>query len=127
VANSWSRADTARIALAGIRIVNGAAALAAPAFLAGRIRDAPEPDPAATYAFRLFGIRTVLLGADLLSRDPGVRSHAVHAALPIHAADVTTAATLGLRGKVSPRVAVMLTAISAANVVLAAVARTREV
>jgi hypothetical protein len=120
-------ADRARIALAGIRIVNGAAALAAPAFLAGRIRPAPEPDPATTYAFRLFGIRTVLLGADLLSRHPGVRAHAVRSALPIHAADVTTAATLGLRGKVSPRVAVMLTAISAANVLLAAAARTREV
>ena len=69
----------------------------------------------------------MLLGVDLLSRDPMVRSHAVNAALPIHAVDVTTAATLGVRGKVSPRVAVMLTAISAANVVLAAAARTREV
>jgi len=127
VLRRWSRADKARIALAGVRIVNGTAALAAPAFLAARIRATSEPDPATTYAFRLFGIRTVLLGVDLLSRNPAVRAHAVNAALPIHAADVTTAAALGVRGKVSPRAAVMLTAISAANVVLAAVARTREV
>jgi hypothetical protein len=121
-----ARADTARVALAGVRIANGAAALVAPAFLAGRIRHVAKPDPAATYAFRLFGIRTVLIGADLLSKNPGVRSHAVRSALPIHASDVVTAVTLGLRGKVSPRAGLMLTAISGVNVLLAVAARSGD-
>jgi hypothetical protein len=121
-----SSSDRARIALAGIRIANGAAALVAPAYLASHVRAAREPDAAATYAFRLFGIRTVLIGADLLSRDPGVRAHAVRSALVIHGSDVVTAASLGLRGKVTPRSGVLLTAISAVNVLLAVGARRRR-
>ena len=116
--------DRARTWLAGIRIVNGVAGLVAPTWLTRRV-DAP-PNPAATYAFRLFGIRTVLVGADLLSGDRDVRGHAVRAALPIHASDVATAAMLTVRRQVSPRAGVMLTAISALNVVLALKARARE-
>jgi hypothetical protein len=111
----------ARAWLAGIRIVNGALGLAAPSFLAGRAGGLPNP--ATTYAFRLFGIRTVLLGADLLSGDTSVRRHAAQAAPWIHGSDVATASMLLLRRQVPTRTGVMLTAISALNLVLALRAR----
>lgn len=116
-----SSAERARIWLAGIRILNGAAGMVAPSFLAKRV--GAEPNAATTYAFRLFGIRTVLIGADLLSGDKDVRDHAVESALTIHASDVATAAMLGLRRQVSPRAGLMLTAISGLNVFLALRAR----
>jgi hypothetical protein len=118
--------DKARIWLAGIRIFNGAAALLAPKWLARRIRPEPEPGPAAIYAFRLFGVRTVKIGADLLSGDAGVREHAARQALAIHASDTMTAAMLLLRGLVTKRAGIMLTAISGLNTFLAFRARPPE-
>jgi len=121
VASSYWTHDRARVWLAGIRIVNGAAGLIAPSFLAKRV--GAEPSPATTYAFRLFGIRTVLIGADLLSSDRDIRDRAVRSAFLVHASDVATAATLTLRRQVTPRAGLMLTAISALNVALALKAR----
>jgi hypothetical protein len=118
--------DKARILLAGIRIFNGAAALLAPKRLARRVRPDPEPSPAAIYAFRMFGVRTVKIGADLLSGDAAVREHAARAALSIHASDTMTAATLLLRGLVTKRAGIMLTAISGLNTFLAFKARPPE-
>ena len=49
--------------------------------------------PAANAAFeRLFGVRTVIIGAELLSRDPGVRENAVRIALPMVGGMVSTRA-----------------------------------
>jgi hypothetical protein len=118
--------DRARTWLAWIRIVNGALGLAAQSFLAKRVSGKAEANPAATYAFRLFGIRTVLIGLDLLSRERDVRDRAVGGAFRIHASDTMTAASLALRRQVRPRAGLMLTAISAFNVFLALRARTRE-
>ena len=123
--------DGARIWLALIRIFNGAAGLVAPSWLAKRFGMEPQATPAATYAFRLFGIRTVLIGADLLSDDREVRRHAVRehaarAALGIHASDTMTAGTLLLRGLVTKRAGIMLTAISGLNTFLALKARPPE-
>ncbi len=118
--------DRARVALAGIRIVNGAIGLVAPSLLTRRVSPLPARQAAATYAFRLFGVRTVLLGADLLSSDRAVRDHAVRVAFPVHAVDVVTAATLGLSRMVPPRTGVMLTSISTINTLLALAARTPE-
>ena len=115
--------DKARIWLALIRIFNGAGGLLFPKKLARRVSPAPEPNPAAIYAFRLFGVRTVKIGADLLSGDAGVREHAARAALGIHASDTMTAGMLLLSGHVTKRAGIMLTAISALNVVLALKAR----
>jgi hypothetical protein len=115
--------DKARILLAGIRILNGGAALLAPKVLARRVRPDPEPSPAAIYAFRMFGVRTVKIGADLLSGDAAVREHAAREALGIHASDTMTAATLLLRGLVTKRAGIMLTAISGFNTFLALKAR----
>ena len=118
--------EKARILLAGIRIVNGAAGLVAPGWLARRVSPEPDPNPAAIYAFSLFGVRTVKIGGDLLSGDAAVREHADHAALGIHLSDTMTAAMLLLRGKVTKRAGIMLTAISAFNTFLAFQIRPRE-
>lgn len=115
--------DKARVLLAAIRIFNGAAAVIAPGRLAQRVSPKPVPNPAAIYAFRLFGIRTVKIGADLLRGNETVREHAARDALGIHASDTTTAAMLLLRGQVTKRAGIMLTAISAFNVFLALKAR----
>jgi hypothetical protein len=110
-------------ALAGIRIVNGATGLLAPDLLIRRLDPDREPlSPAAIYAFRLFGIRTILLGLDLLTdRDERLREDLREGVL-IHGSDTATAAMLGLHGLVPPRTAVLTTLISATNTVLAAAA-----
>ncbi|MFI7293447.1 hypothetical protein [Streptomyces sp. NPDC050121] len=109
-------------AFAGIRIVNGAAGLLAPELLIRRLDpDREPPSPAAVYAFRL-GIRTILLGLDLLThRDERLRESLRDGVL-IHGSDTATAATLSLSGRVAPRTAALTTLISATNTVLAGVA-----
>jgi hypothetical protein len=108
-------------ALAAIRLFNGAAGLLAPDLLIRRLDPEREPpSPAAIYAFRLFGIRTILLGLDLLTtRDERLREELRDGVL-IHGSDTATAATLGLSGRLPPRTAALTTLISAANTVLAA-------
>jgi hypothetical protein len=112
--------NTARVALAGIRIFNGAMGLVAPASTAKRIG---TPDDTPLYPWRMFGVRTVIIGAELLSRDPEKRDRAVRLALPIHASDTVSAAVGGLLGETSKRTTLMLTAISGTNTVLALLAR----
>ncbi|MER5516747.1 hypothetical protein [Streptomyces sp. NPDC002763] len=108
-------------ALAGIRLFNGVTGLLAPDLLIRRLDpDREPPSPAAVYAFRLFGIRTILLGLDLLTnRDERLREDLRDGVL-IHGSDTATAATLGLSGRLPPRTAALTTLISAANTVLAA-------
>ncbi|WP_371573063.1 hypothetical protein [Streptomyces sp. NBC_01314] len=107
--------------LAGIRLFNGAAGLLTPELLIRRLDpDREPPSPAAVYAFRLFGVRTILLGLDLLTnRDERLREYLRDGVL-IHGSDTATAATLGLSGRLPPRTAALTTLISAANTVLAA-------
>ena len=119
-----SLADSARIALAGIRIFNGANGLFAPGLLARRLGVEESAGPMG-YPFRMFGIRTILIGADLLARDPGVRRHALRAAVIVHASDTVSAFTTGVTGGLPRRGATAATAISAVNVVLALVASRR--
>ena len=57
----------ARYALAAIRIANGLLALVAPELIIKRFGEDPGQDAAAIYGLRLFGVRTVLIGADLLT------------------------------------------------------------
>jgi hypothetical protein len=110
-------------ALAGIRLFNGATGLFAPDLLIRRLDPGREPpSPAAVYAFRLFGIRTVLLGLDLLTdRGDRLRENLREGVL-IHGSDTATAASLGLGGRLPPRTAALTTLISAVNTVLAATA-----
>ena len=113
--------EGARIALAGIRMFNGAVGLLAPAVAARRIGTAPGAAP--YYPWRMFGVRTVIIGAELLSRDPHLRAKAVRLALPIHAMDTVSAAFGGMRGETTRRTSVVLTLISGTNTVLALLAR----
>lgn len=107
--------DVARVALAGIRIFNGGTAL----FTPERLNERLELEPGAVYPWRMFGIRTLLIGVDLLSNDRAVRRHALRLALLIHVSDTVSAAKAGLAKSISPRAAVTATAISAVNVALA--------
>jgi hypothetical protein len=112
--------NAARVLLASIRIFNGVLGLVAPIVPARRI-GTPEGTP--LYPWRMFGIRTVFIGTDLLSGDRAQRDLAVRRALPIHASDTVAAALGGLRGETSRRTSLVLTAISGTNTVLALLAR----
>jgi hypothetical protein len=116
---------SARVALAGIRIVNGTLGLFAPSVLARRL-DVEDASAPMAYPFRMFGIRTILIGADLLARDPAVRRHALRAALVIHASDTVCAYVAGATGALPRRAARMATVISGTNVVLALLANRRN-
>ncbi len=115
--------DYARIALAGIRLFNGAAALFAPAVLARQLGIDPTAHPAVIYVFRLFGIRTILIAADFLLPNPEVRAHALRVGVIIHASDATAAALAGIQGQLPRRAAITTTLISTTNVILAVLAR----
>ncbi|MFI9810050.1 hypothetical protein ACIHEJ_38110 [Streptomyces sp. NPDC052301] len=105
--------------LAGIRLLNGAAGLLAPELLIRRFDpDRDPPSPAAVYAFRLFGIRTVLLGLALLTHSGERLREDLREAVLIHGSDTATAATVGLQGHAPPRTAVLTTLISAVNTAL---------
>ena len=110
--------DVARVALAAIRIFNGGTALVAPERLNRRL----GLDETAVYPWRMFGIRTVLIGVDLLSSDRDVSRHAQRLALLVHVSDTVSAARAGYTKALSPRAAATATAISAVNVALALIA-----
>jgi uncharacterized protein YjeT (DUF2065 family) len=119
---SSSAGTTAVRALAAIRIVNGALGLLAPQVLVRRTSTDPtttEPN----YAFRMFGIRTVVLGLDLLTLTGPAQERARTQAVIIHATDTASALIGGLRGDVPPRVARTTVAISTLNTALAVVAK----
>lgn len=121
--NSASSRSASVYALAGIRLLNGATGLLAPDLLIRRLDpDREPPSPAAIYAFRLFGIRTVLLGLDLLTNHGERLREDLREGILIHGSDTATAASLGLGGRLPPHTAVLTTLISAVNTVLAATA-----
>jgi hypothetical protein len=117
--------DYARLALATIRLFNGVAALFVPATLARQLGVDPAANPAALYALRLFGVRTVLIGAQLLLRDEGLRAHSLRVAPAIHALDASAALIAGERGQLPRRAATTAAIISTVNTVLAIVALKR--
>jgi hypothetical protein len=117
--------DYARIALASIRLFNGIAALFVPAALARRLGVDPETNRAALYVLRLFGVRTILIGAQLLMRDEGLRAHSVRVAPVIHALDAAAALVAGDRGHLPQRPSTIAALISTVNTGLAVVARKR--
>lgn len=115
-------ADVARTALATVRIVNGAAALVAPELLLRQLGAERGTRPVGVYPFRMFGVRTVLIGVDLLTLRGEQRRRAVRTAVLIHAGDTLAAAVAGIRGELPRKAAITTTAISATNTVLAATA-----
>ena len=114
--------EYARIVLAGVRLANGAAALLAPRFLVRRLEVSPETQGAAVYVFRLFGIRTVLIGLELVLPSSDAHHGALRRGLLIHASDTTAAVLAGWRGHLPRRAAATTAAISLGNTLLAAVA-----
>jgi hypothetical protein len=108
--------------LAAIRFVNGSLALVAPTTLAGRVGVDAANSPGILYFERMFGIRTVLIAFELVSHDPEQRARAIRAGRIIHASDAAGAVLAGLTGNLKPRRAVMTTAISLVNLLLACIA-----
>ncbi len=115
--------DYAHLVLGAIRLFNGGTALLAPDFLARRLGTPVPGNRADLYAFRLFGIRTVLIAIDLLRAKGPARTSALNTGVLIHASDTASAALGGVRGEVPRNAAIMTTAISAFNTFLALVAR----
>ena len=111
--------DHARLALATIRLVNGTLALVAPNALLRRLGADPDVNKVAIYPMRMFGIRTVVLGVQLLIDAPS--PEAARFGVLIHATDAATAITAGVRRELPPRVAAMTSMISLINTGLAVV------
>jgi hypothetical protein len=120
-----SRSDIARYALAGIRLFNGTVALLAPNMLAQRLGVKPEASPAAAYALRMFGIRTIIIGVELLVLEGDDLDRAVRNGVLIHASDALSAATAGVTKQLPATPATTATAISTINFLLALAARDR--
>ena len=118
--------DFARTTFTAIRLFNGVAALFVPTTLARRLGVDPEANPAALYALRLFGVRTVFIGAQLLLRDSGVHAHSLRVAPVIHALDATAALIAGERGQLPRRAATTAALISTVITVLAVIAQNRD-
>ncbi|MEV5281384.1 hypothetical protein [Streptomyces sp. NPDC051994] len=113
----------ARYSLAGIRLVNGAAALLAPRVMARRLGAVPE-QPALIYVLRMFGVRTVVIGAQLLCpADADELVRALRTGTLIHASDALAAAGAGRAGLLPCRMAAAATVISTVNVALTLVAQ----
>ena len=115
--------EGARVLLGLIRLVNGTAAMVAPEPIGRRLGIEPEENPAASYVTRLFGIRTMLIGYDLLQRDPAVRARALRVAPIIHLSDTAVAIAAGAAGKIPRKTAMTTAAISTTTTVLALAAR----
>jgi hypothetical protein len=117
---------TARQGLAGVRILTGTLGLVAPAILIKRMEPDGRQSPAAVYAFRLFGIRTILLGLDLLIRPDDDVQRELRQGIVIHTSDVLTVVVLGVRRQIPRRTAVLTTLISGTNLALAIVGMERR-
>ncbi len=112
----------ARYSLAGIRLVNGVAALLAPQVVARRL-GADGRQPALSYVLRMFGVRTVFIGAELLLlQDPARIARALRVGTVIHTSDALSAVAAGRCGMLAPRAVATATAISTVNVALTLVA-----
>lgn len=116
----------ARVALAGIRIVNGSAALVAPGLLARNLGVRRDDNQAVEYVFRMFGIRTVVIGVQLLLPEGELRRASVRTAPIIHASDTAAAALAGITRQIPVRAALIATSISALNTALALAATAGE-
>ena len=109
----------ARVTLAAIRLVNGSAALVAPSLLARNLGVGSGDNQTVQYVFRMFGIRTVVMGLQLLLPDGELRRASVRTAPVIHASDTASAALAGLTRQIPARPALIATSISALNTALA--------
>jgi hypothetical protein len=114
--------EHARKTLAAIRLFNGALALLAPRLLIRRLGTDPDRDPSAIYPFRMFGVRTLIIGADLLMLTGEEQRRATKLAVLIHATDTASAATCLVKGYLPRKAGVIATAVSSLNTILAVIA-----
>ena len=112
--------DFARRLLAAIRLFNGGAGLLFPEVLARRMGIDPDQNPGTLYFIRMFGVRTVLIGWDLLR--PERRAQALSAAVFIHGSDTLAAGIAAFSGRLPGKMGLAITSISALNTVLALLA-----
>ncbi|WP_439656901.1 hypothetical protein ACSHWB_31450 [Lentzea sp. HUAS TT2] len=115
--------DVTRTTLACVRIFNGALGLLAADRMAKSLGDELGDDKRFVYPARMFGIRTLVLGVDLLtlkSTDANAR-RVLRQAVLIHATDTAAAVYAGRRGELPARAAKLTTIISAVNTGLAVV------
>lgn len=115
----------ARLALAGIRLTVGTIALLAPRTFARQLEVDPNLHPAVIYVARMFGIRTIFIGADLLSRDEALRARALRTGVVIHVSDATAAGIAALRHQIPARAALRAMLLSSINAALAVLAQRR--
>ena len=118
--------DRARKTLGIIRLVNGVAALFAPRLVAKILGVDPDKSPAVLYVLRMFGVRTAIIGAELLMAEGEELDKAVRTGIAIHASDTIAAMIAGFRHQLSPRHAATTTLISSINTGLAIVAAKAE-
>ncbi len=120
-AGTAARRSPARLALGLTRLAFGTVGLLAPHLPIRRIEGPGVDSSAPVYAFRMFGIRTILLGRDLLlpHRDDAALSRALRQAPLIHAVDTATATLLALSGRVPRSAGAALVAVSGTNTALA--------
>jgi hypothetical protein len=116
----------AQKALAAIRLVNGGAALFIPKRMAKTIGVDPDAHPAVIYVLRLFGIRTILIGLDLLTAEGEHLENSFRLGILIHASDATAAAIAGMRQQLPKRSAITATVISTVNTALAIIGSTKK-
>ena len=114
--NGW--ALRARQALGIIRLMNGTAALVAPRRMVRTFGVDGQTGPT-IYALRLFGVRTVILGIQLLVAKGDALDDALHYAVPIHASDTSAAILAGFTGQLPRRAAFIGAVMSSANTLLA--------
>lgn len=118
--------ERAPFVLGGIRLFYGTTALLAPSAMARRLGVDPDANPAPIHPLRMFGIRTILIGAELLFQGPETRARSMRVAPLVHATDTASAIAAGLQRQLPPRVAVLTTLISGVNTALAVAGRPRK-
>ena len=89
-------------ALAAIMLTNGSLALLAPSWLAGRLGVVAANQPAILYVLRMFGIRTLLVAADLCL-EPGRRQRALQEGILMHSPDALSARAPAAFGRLPVR------------------------
>jgi hypothetical protein len=105
-------------ALACIMLVNGSLGVFAPRVLIRGLGVKPEQQPAMLYVLRMFGIRTLFIAIDLF-RLPDDRERSLREGVAVHATDAGAALTAALLGQLPARPALMVTALSTVNTILA--------
>lgn len=112
-------------ALAAVRLANGGIALLAPGLIARRLSDVQHNDAALTYVLRMFGIRTIFLGLDLLLVSRDSRARSLRRSPLIHAIDAVAAGAGLVSGRLERRAGLIGLAMSTVNLGLSLAARTR--